>query len=391
MNNVSDIKDCFGCGVCAVSCPKTTITIALNKNGFYEPVVDESRCIDCAICRNVCSFINSGLSLEKTEITSFASWSNDEDVRLRASSGGVGFEIGKLLINQGYKACGVRYNIDKRRAEHYIADNVEDYKASIGSKYIQSYTVCGLKSVNLKEKYLVTGTPCQIDSFRRYIRKSKKEDNFILMDFFCHGVPSMWMWENYLNINEPLVGKLQFVSWRNKKTGWHNSYAMNLVGANREIYSLMSEGDLFYRLFLGDWCMNPACVKNCKFKYKASSADIRIGDLWGETYKEDEKGVSAAIAFTRKGKEILDGLKHCTLKSHSFEVVAEGQMKKNAKNAILYPIAKNILNHGQNHSLRTWDRLARIAFLLDIPSIFKYKIQRAIKNENRNHNNASCH
>uniref|UniRef100_A0AB33IQZ9 Coenzyme F420 hydrogenase/dehydrogenase, beta subunit C-terminal domain n=1 Tax=Prevotella sp. GTC17253 TaxID=3236793 RepID=A0AB33IQZ9_9BACT len=379
MNNVSDIKDCFGCGVCAVVCPKDTISIKLNKNGFYEPIVDENRCIDCALCRNVCSFINPGLGLETTETTSYASWSNDESIRLKASSGGVGFEIGKLLINQGYKACGVRYNIDKRRAEHYIADNVEDYKASIGSKYIQSYTVAGLKSVNLKEKFLVTGTPCQIDSFRRYIKKFRKEDNFILMDFFCHGVPSMWMWYNYLNIYTPKVGRISSVTWRNKRTGWHDSWAMNLVGTNQEIYSLMSEGDLFYRLFLGDWCMNPACVKNCKFKYKASSADIRIGDLWGETYKNDEKGVSAAIAFTNKGKEILESLNHCTLKSHSFGVVAEGQMKKNAKNAILYPIARIMLNHGQNYSLRTWDRLTKIAFYLSIPSVLKYKFHRAIK------------
>lgn len=238
MKNVSDVKDCFGCGVCATACPKTTISIKLNKNGFYEPQVDESRCIDCAICRNVCSFINPGLSLENPETASYASWSNDDKIRMQASSGGVGFEIGRYLIGKGYKACGVRYNVENRRAEHYIADNIEDYKASIGSKYIQSYTFEGFKAINLKEKYLVTGTPCQIDSFRRYVRKFRKEDNFVLVDFFCHGVPSMWMWYNYLHINQPKVDGLCSVTWRNKRTGWHDSWAMNLQGKTKDVYSL---------------------------------------------------------------------------------------------------------------------------------------------------------
>lgn len=57
---------------------------------------------------------------------------------------------------------------------------------------------------------------------------------------------------------------------------------------------------MFYALFLGDLCFGKQCYKNCKYKYEHSSADIRIGDMWGETYKDDEDGVSCAIAFTEK-------------------------------------------------------------------------------------------
>ena len=112
--------------------------------------------------------------------------------------GGVGFEVGALLLNRGYKVCGVRYNADNNRAEHYIASDVRELIQSAGSKYIQSYTVDAFKAINRKEKYLVTGTPCQIDSFRRYIQKFRCEDNFVLLDFFCHGVPSMFVWQKYI-------------------------------------------------------------------------------------------------------------------------------------------------------------------------------------------------
>lgn len=100
-----------------------------------------------------------------------------------------------------------------------------------------------------------------------------------------------------------------------------------LIKGKKGLYnSRLSQGDAFYRLFLSDSCLGKACYDKCKFKYDKSSADIRIGDLWGKTYQKNEDGVSAAIAFTSKGDEVLQQC-NCTLVEHPFEVVAEGQMK----------------------------------------------------------------
>ena len=230
-NNISKVHDCYGCGVCATACGRKIIEIGLNKNGFYEPhVTEEGRCTECGFCIDVCAYLHKDLSLEQAEIQSYAAWSKDHLVRRKCSSGGAGFEIGKYLLNQGYKVCGVRYDAEKNRAEHYIATTVEELIPSSGSKYIQSYTVDGFKAINRKEKYLVTGTPCQIDSFRRYIKKFHCEDNFVLLDFFCHGVPSMVVWQKYTKWAEKQVGKITYASWRNKWTGWHDSWAMGIDG-----------------------------------------------------------------------------------------------------------------------------------------------------------------
>lgn len=202
--NIQNIKDCYGCGVCSIACPKDIINIELNENGFYEPqITDLHKCINCELCIKVCSYSHTELSLHPPVLKSYATWSKDNIIRRKCSSGGVGFEIGRYLIKKGYKVCGVKYNVKKQRAEHYIAATEEDLIPSIGSKYIQSYTVDGFKSINLKEKYLITGSPCQIDSFRRYIKRFKVEENFILMDFFCHGVPSMLLWNKYIKYVEP--------------------------------------------------------------------------------------------------------------------------------------------------------------------------------------------
>lgn len=346
--NILNFRNCYGCGVCSMVCPRHIIEIDFNKDGFYEPqIMDSTKCIDCGLCVDVCSYAHEDLSLKDYSIKSYAAWSNDEIVRRRCSSGGIGFEVGRTLIDEGYKTCGVRYNIEKSRAEHYIATTVEELIPSIGSKYIQSYTVDSFKVINRKEKYLVTGSPCQIDSFRRYIQKFRCEDNFVLMDFFCHGVPSMWLWHKYINEVRKKVGKITYVSWRNKFTGWHDSWAMSIDGDLTSestnchdsynslenirrglLNSRLSQGDSFYHLFLSDSCLGKACYEKCKFKYKYSSADIRIGDLWGKTYQDNEDGVSAAVAFTKKGDDILHRC-NCTLVAHPFEVVAEGQMKVN--------------------------------------------------------------
>ena len=344
--NISSVHDCYGCGVCATACGRKIIEIGLNEDGFYEPhITDSNKCTNCGICTEVCAYLHGELALKETKIYPYAAWSKDHLVRRKCSSGGAGFEIGKYLLGQGYKVCGVRYNADKNRAEHYIATNVNELIPSAGSKYIQSYTVDGFKAINRKEKYLVTGSPCQIDSFRRYIRKFRCEDNFVLLDFFCHGVPSMLVWKKYTEWAEKQVGKITYASWRNKWTGWHDSWAMGIDGEEHGekinwhdsydmlirgkksyIESRLSQGDMFYQLFLGDCCLGKQCYDHCKYKYNRSSADIRIGDLWGKTYNDDEDGVSGAVAFTQKGNEVLKQC-NCELVEHSFDVVAEGQMK----------------------------------------------------------------
>ncbi len=353
--NISKLHDCYGCGVCATACGRKIIEIALNQDGFYEPhITDEAKCTGCGICTDVCAYLHDELSLTDATIRPYAAWSKDHMVRRKCSSGGVGFEVGKCLLEQGYKVCGVRFDAEQNRAEHYIATTVEELIQSAGSKYIQSYTVDGFRAINRKQKYLVTGTPCQIDSFRRYIRKFRCEDNFVLLDFFCHGVPSMWVWKKYTAWAEQQVGKITYASWRNKWTGWHDSWAMGIDGEQhgekidwhdsyspliREkksfLESRLSQGDMFYKLFLGDCCLGKQCYDKCKYKYNRSSADIRIGDLWGNTYKDNEDGVSAAVAFTAKGEEVLHQC-NCELVEHPFEVVAEGQMKTCPRMSVLY-------------------------------------------------------
>jgi len=336
MNNISELKDCYGCGVCEIACPKSIIDLQLDNSGFYHPIIKEAdKCIDCGICLKICAFNKKRNLNTENKVSVYAGWSKDTYTRKMCSTGGVAFEIVKYLVTQGYKACGVRYNVAQMRAEHFIADSFDKYLPSIGSKYLQSYTIPGFSHLKNNDKYVVIGTPCQIASLREYAKMRKIENNFLLIDFFCHGVPSMNMWRKYLtHVSKLAKIKPQEVAWRNKENGWHDSWVMSFKsndGKNYSFTSNMRAGDLFYEMFLYNRCLNKPCYSSCKYKMANSSADIRVGDLWGKHYANEDAGVNGILAITSRGHEIINSINTIELVEESLDVVLEGQMKKGPK------------------------------------------------------------
>ena len=128
MNNVSKIKDCYGCGVCSIVCGRKLISIVQDGDGFLTPHIEhQDQCTDCELCIKVCAYSHDEVLVSHCEPQGYAAWSGDEDIRYRCSSGGVGYEIGRSLMIQGYKLCGVRYNAEANRTEHYIAATEEEW------------------------------------------------------------------------------------------------------------------------------------------------------------------------------------------------------------------------------------------------------------------------
>ncbi|MFI3287316.1 MAG: Coenzyme F420 hydrogenase/dehydrogenase, beta subunit C-terminal domain [Rikenellaceae bacterium] len=381
MKNISDIKSCYGCGVCAIACPRSLISVTLDNSGFYRPVINTIKdCTNCGLCVSVCSYQDQKKILADSEILGYAVWSNDIDVRSKCSSGGIAYELGRQFINKGYKSCGVRYNIKDHRAEHYIASTVGELEDSVGSKYLQSYTLAGFSKINRNENYIIFGTPCQIDSYRKYINKFKTTGDFILVDFFCHGVPSKKMWYKYLSTIQ-VKDNASEIYWRNKRYGWHNSWAIGInvsVGEEQkeDYFSLFTQGDMFFKMFLSDCCLGSACYDKCKYKLCSSSADIRLGDLWGTKYNEDQEGVSGVLAITELGDKTINSLSNVTVLKENVAVVTESQMKKSPRKPARYNSILNALE--SEKSLKTiYFRYVHIYIILKYPfNLFKRVINK---------------
>ena len=387
MKNIYILSNCYGCGVCSSVCPRHLISLYLNNDGFYQPIINEvGRCVECGLCLKVCSQYNTPDFVVTERIVGYASWSKEPVVRRISSSGGTGFEIARLLIGDGYNFIGVKYNVDRIRAEHYVTNKINSLPDSMGSKYIQSYSEDAFKQIQKGKRYIITGTPCQIASLRRLIEMKHMEEDVVLVDFFCHGVPSMNVWKKYVGEIERKIGKISFVSWRNKTSGWHDSWAIEMNGKEtgetidwHDSYNLLikekkifvsskwSDGDLFYKFFLGDMCLNKSCYKHCIFKKYQSAADIRIGDLWGDKYSDNELGVTGVLAFTRKGVDVLER-SNVVLIQENIDVVAEGQIANSPRKPYYYTFLMSLIRSSLSLKI-----IYRITQLLRIGTIVRYK------------------
>lgn len=369
---------CYGCGMCATICKPRVLTMQLNVQGFYVPhVSNPEKCVECGLCLRVCSCHSESTPFFNEAISALAGWSNQSGIRYNSSSGGIAMEIALHAIDNGYKVCTVRYNSHKKRAEHYIATTKEELEESIGSKYLQSYTFDAFSDININEKYVIIGTPCQIDMWRRYLKIRKKEDNFILIDFFCHGVPTMNLWNKYLREQKGILPNSK-ITWRDKISGWHSSWNICAYSSHQKksvspYYrsSAIKDRDLFYSLFLGNYCLNGSCYDDCKYKMNNSSADIRLGDFWGTTYSKVDDGVNSILVFTPKGHQIIKDA-NITRVEHTLEEVCEGQMYKPVKKPWFYAICASALR-------LPFTKLSAIRSAIVLEEVVSYQFKKLFK------------
>ena len=310
------LSNCTSCGVCASVCAKVAIDMELDNNGFYRPMINTDLCVDCGLCTTVCYKYDEDVKMTLSEGLKdkplYSAWSNDDELVKQTTSGGIGDLLAHQLLKEGYKVVGVVYNEDKTRAEHRVAEGEEDLYGFRGSKYIQSYTYEAFKMVVAncqKEKYAVFGTPCQIYALNKLATKRKVRDNFLFIDLFCHGCPSIFVWTKYQTRIKKKLGIERFdkVIFRSKTKGW-GIFKVEVVVDGKPVIINEKSNDNFYELFFSDQVLNEAC-QDCKLRSTLEYTDIRLGDFWGKKYLNNYKGVSAISLVTTRGWETFDSIK----------------------------------------------------------------------------------
>ncbi len=315
MNNITSpnsIHPCTSCQLCAAVCPKGAITIRTNEEGFYRPVLDESLCIDCGLCTKVCYKYKPITPTPPSDYPNIEVWAaacKDEQVLKETTSGGVADVFARELIKQGYYCCGVTYDSDANRAVNQIAVNEAETLAFRGSKYIQSYTFPAFKKLISEyagKKIAVFGTPCHIFAIDQYLKFRKKREQAILIDFYCHGCPSLNLWKKYVKENLPDNGTLSNVRFRSKHRGW-GQFCIE-AQTSKGKYVSPTVNDSFYTLFFSDHVLNESC-HTCELRSTLQYTDIRIGDFWGKIYDLNKKGVSIVTPVTEVGKSLFKDVK----------------------------------------------------------------------------------
>lgn len=245
-----------------------------------------------------------------TEPKVYAVVHKDETVRAASRSGGVF----TALSDEVLKECGVVYGcvLDENfQAIHIRADNKETRNQMRGSKYIQSrlgdtyrYIEADLKS---GRQVLFSGTSCQVAGLKKFL--GMDYPNLLCVDIVCHGVPSPFVWQEYIAWQEKKTRRtVRTVEFRNKQDfGWRDHVETLVMDNGKKVSSRV-----FKNLFYGHNVLRPCCYE-CRYKDIMHPGDITIADYWGIEKAapdfDDNKGVSLVLLNNDKGEAIFEVIK----------------------------------------------------------------------------------
>lgn len=246
-----------------------------------------------------------------------AAYSNDDENRMKSSSGGVFSEIATYVIsNNGYVfGATMKKKEDQFICIHKECTKIDELDELRGSKYTPSELEDSYRRIKklLEEKKLVlfSGTPCQVAGLLSFL--GKKYENLITIDFICHGVPSQILINKIIReIEDNSKKKVKNVNFRDKITGWEN-YSFTVEFEDGSINSIIGLESDFMKLFLSDMYLRDSCY-NCQYKGINRESDITLGDFWGvQDYlqlstDEIEKGVSVVIIHSENADKIFESI-----------------------------------------------------------------------------------
>ncbi|MEM2888471.1 MAG: Coenzyme F420 hydrogenase/dehydrogenase, beta subunit C-terminal domain [Candidatus Bathyarchaeia archaeon] len=296
---------CSGCFGCFNVCPSKAISMELNAEGFYVPIIDKTKCVGCGKCQEICPLISLPVLERFQEPLVYASWSKDERIRLTSSSGGVFTELARTILNKGGVVYGVVWSNDFVPI-HVRAESLEVLEGMKGSKYIQSYV--GETYHKIIEELddgipiLFSGTPCQIAALNKIV-KEKTYSNLYTVDIVCLGVPSLTFFKKYIMCTTD-GRKIKSIDMRDKSKGW-SKYQINIKFEDGTSYVSSYRKDSFFFGYLSTLFLNHVCY-NCPLSQVPRQGDVTLGDFWGIGKPlRDERGVSVVLINSANGEELV--------------------------------------------------------------------------------------
>ena len=303
-------QSCTGCTACVYACSQNAISMVQNEEGFWFPEIDEKKCISCGACSKKCP-VKQNKNSKNVDKKYYAIYSLDKERRIKGSSGNAFGELVSVIKNQGDSVIYGAAFSDNCYQVTCKSDKEVGLERLQKSKYCESYLGDAIKRINddlsKGRKVLFCGTPCQVSGIRSVLGQN---NNLVLLDFVCHGVPSAVWFETYLKqIEKKYNSKAIKVDFRSNAFGW-SPECMEIHFNNGKIYRRTNCGDPWMIDFAANKHLRENCY-NCD-RCLRSDADITIGDYWAVKHKKnmqnDNTGISVARVQTKVGQNLFQDL-----------------------------------------------------------------------------------
>lgn len=312
---------CCGCELCMHICSAQAISMAKDREGFLYPVINKDLCKNCGLCEHLCIYKKHKRSEDFIKPKTYCAKNKDTQVQLKSSSGGVFPEIARYVLDLGGVVYGAAYDVNNDlKVYHHRICNVKDINMLVGSKYVQSTLQKSFLQIKTdlekNRTVLFTGTPCQVNAIKEFVKFSKLDDsNLYTCDFICHGVSSPLVWNDYIQEIKRIYGRIIDYSFRYKsdKCKWGDINVSILTESNGQNVRYTNTRIIcsFINLYFGNLITRLSCA-SCPYTSLQRVSDISLADCWGiETVDPsmyDTKGVSLVIVNNEKGNELFESI-----------------------------------------------------------------------------------
>lgn len=195
---MSDIKMivleyCTGCGLCHSVCD---VPFVGKKDGFMRPDINSESAME--FCKKVCpSYASKDANCDKDWGMVKGAWvghAADENIRYKASSGGVVTALSVYMLTQGLVDGILHIAADEEKpwtTRLVCSMTREEVISHCGSRYAPSSPLIHLLDfIGTSKKYALVGKPCDIEAYKNYERLNPRASESIAytISFFCAGV-----------------------------------------------------------------------------------------------------------------------------------------------------------------------------------------------------------
>lgn len=297
-------KYCTGCGLCkAVGFSE----LHRDKKGFFHPQKEDELNKICPASGIQCSLLDKNNIWGRNKGV-YLGWTNDKELRDKASSGGIISQVACYLLENKYVDYVIQIGANKKNqteTELYFSKTIEEVKSHCGSRYSISSPLIDIDKIDCSKKYAFIGKPCDVTALHNYLECTPqlRESIRYVLSFFCMGVPSEQAQEKLLHE----LGCNECDSLTYRGNGWPGfTTAVDKNGKRYQMDYNSSWGKILGR----------DLMTACKYCIDGIGelADISCGDAWYLTDNNkpdfsEHEGRNVIFARTTIGQELLMKMK----------------------------------------------------------------------------------